>query len=167
MKRVIYSIMFCVFLSFVSGCATILSHGDKTIPIISDPEGANIEVRDKRMDKTISKNKAPCQITFERGDGWFLKKYYNLNVTKEGYISETMEVTPTFNPLYICNLILGGAIGMLFVDSLTGDMWQYYVDKIDIKLYLDTPEGKIAREEAIRRKLAQEEALSNQQQERK
>ena len=163
MKRVIGLIMCFVCLSFVSGCATILSHGDKTIPIISYPEGANVEVKDSRMDKTISKNRTPCQITFERGDGWFLKKYYNLDLSKEGYISEKVEVSPTFNPLYICNLIFGGAIGMVFVDSFTGDMWQYYVDKIEVKLYPDTPEGKITRADDIKEKLAKEEAFKQKQ----
>ena len=147
-------IVCCVCLSFISGCATILSHGDKAISIISNPEGANVVVKDSRTYTTVSKNKAPCQVILERGDGWFLKKYYNLYLSKEGYISEQVEVTPTFNPLYICNIFFGGPIGMITVDALTGDMWQYYVDKIYVKLYPETPEGHVARAKAIREKLA-------------
>jgi hypothetical protein len=148
--------MCCVCLSFVSGCATILSHGNKTLPIISNPEGANVEIKDSRMDKIISKNTTPFQATFERGDGYFLKKKYILDLSKEGYISEKVEVSPSFNFLYIGNILFGGLIGILIVDPLTGDMWQYYLDKIDVKLFPNTPEGQIAREESIKEKLAKE-----------
>lgn len=161
MKRIICLIICCVCLSFFSGCATILSHGDKTLPILSNPDGADVAIKDSRMDKTISKNKTPFQATFERGDGYFLKKHYIIDLSKEGYISETVEMTPSVNFLYICNIIFGGAIGMIIVDPLTGDMWQYYDDKIDVRLFPNTPDGKIAREISIKEKLAKEEALKN------
>ncbi len=162
MKRILCLILCCFCLQFVSGCATILSHGNKTIPIISNPDGANVEIKDVRIDKTINKNKTPFQATFERGDGFFLKKYYSLDISKEGYITEKIEVTPTLNFLYFGNILLGGIIGMLIVDPATGDMWQYYMDKVDVTLFPDTPNGKIARETSIREKLAKAEALENQ-----
>lgn len=153
----------CACLSVFPGCATIVTHGDKTMPIISTPDGATVEIKDSRMDKIVSKNKTPFQATFERGDGYFLKKKYILNLSKDGYISEKLEVSPSFNAIYIGNILVGGLIGILIVDPLTGDMWQYSEASIDIKLFPDTAEGRFARETDIKEKLAKEEELKKQQ----
>ena len=143
-------------LSMLTGCASIITHGDKTMPIKTTPSGATVEIKDLFKDKIVSKNTTPFQATLERGDGYFLKKRYAINLSKDGYIQENIELSPELNWVYFGNILLGGLIGMVIVDPATGDMWQYSEDIIDVELYPDTPEGRLAKENNTKEKIAKE-----------
>lgn len=119
-------------LSMLTGCASIITHGDKNMPIKTTPSGATVEIKDLFKDKIVSKNTTPFQATLERGDGYFLKKRYAINLSKDGYIQENIELSPELNWVYFGNILLGGLIGMVIVDPATGDMWQYSEDIIDV-----------------------------------
>ena len=89
--------------------------------------------------------KTPHTAALERGDGYFQKKYYDITLSKEGYVTEKVSIAPELNPWYIGNLFFGGILGMVFVDPLTGSMWRFEEKNISFKLYPDTPEGHTAR----------------------
>jgi hypothetical protein len=69
--------------------------------------------------KSIAKAKTPHTAALERGDGYFKKKYYDITLSKEGYVTEKVSITPGLNPWFIGNLFFGGLLGMLIVDPLT------------------------------------------------
>lgn len=133
----------CLF--FISGCATIMSHGPQAISIGSQPDGATCEIKDTTEGKDIVKAQTPYTITLDRGAGYFLKKYYDVTLSKDGYVTEKITLTPDLNFWYVCNLFLGGALGALIVDPLTGSMWTFYEKSVSVKLYPDTPEGHAAK----------------------
>ncbi|MGB5219329.1 MAG: hypothetical protein WBN66_13650 [Smithella sp.] len=133
----------CLFL--FSGCATIMSHGPQTLHILSQPDGATCEITDVTESKIIVKTKTPHTTTLERGNGYFQKKHFDITFSKDGYVTEKVSITPELNPWYFCNLFLGGGIGAILVDPLTGSMWTFYQDSVSVKLYPDTPEGRAAR----------------------
>ena len=133
----------CLF--FFSGCATIMSHGPQTVHILSQPDGATFEINDTTEDKVIAKAVTPYTASLERGAGYFLKKYYDVTFSKTGYITEKVTLTPDLNFWYFCNLFLGGGIGAILVDPLTGSMWTFYEKDVNVKLYPDTPDGQAAR----------------------
>jgi hypothetical protein len=137
------AVLSCLF--FFSGCATIMSHGPQTLHIQSEPEGAVCEITDTTESKSIAKAATPYTASLERGAGYFLKKYYDVTLSKDGYITEKVTLTPQLNFWYVCNLFLGGAIGAIIVDPLTGSMWTFYEKDVNVKLYHDTPEGRVAR----------------------
>jgi hypothetical protein len=130
---------------FLTGCATIISHGPQTLPILTQPDGAECEITDVAVGKTIVKAKTPHTATLERGDGYFQKKYYDITLSKEGYVTEKVSIAPEPNPWYIGNLFFGGILGMVIVDPLTGSMWRFEEKDVSIKLYPNTPEGRAAR----------------------
>lgn len=133
------------FLFFFSGCATIMSHGTQTLHIQSEPEGAVCEITDTTESKSIAKATTPYTANLERGAGYFLKKYYDVTLSKEGYMTEKIMLTPQLNFWYVCNLFLGRALGALIVDPLTGSMWIFYEKDFNVKLYPATPDGQAAR----------------------
>ena len=135
--------LFCMF--FLTGCATIMSHGPQTLPILTQPDGAECEITDVAAGKSIVKAKTPHTATLERGDGYFQKKHYDITLSKEGYVTEKVSIAPELNPWYIGNLLFGGLLGMVIVDPLTGSMWTFEEKDISVKLYPDTPEGRAAR----------------------
>ena len=106
-----------LFYMFVlTGCATIMSHGPQTLPILTQPDGAECEITDVAAGKSIVRAKTPHTAALERGDGYFQKKYYDITLSKEGYVTEKVSIAPELNPWYIGNLLFGGLIGMVIVD---------------------------------------------------
>lgn len=150
LRKIILGILF-IFTFYLTGCATIMSHGPQTLPILSQPDGADCEIVDTTTATSIAKVKTPYTATLERGAGYFHKKYYDIRITKEGYLPETLTITPQLSGWYFANLLFGGGLGAIIVDPITGSMWTFYEKDIRFKLYPDTPEGrtlKIADEKA-------------------
>ena len=124
--------LFCMF--FLTGCATIMSHGPQTLPILTQPDGAECEITDVAAGKSVVKAKTAHTAVLERGNGYFQKKYYDITLSKEGCVAGKVSITPELNPWYISNLLLGGITGMLIVDPLTGSIWTFYEKDVSVKL---------------------------------
>ena len=133
----------------LAGCATIMSHGPQAMSIISDPDGADCEIVDMRAGVAIIKAKTPHVATLDRGDGFFLRKHYDIKLTKEGFIPESATIVPQISGWYFCNLIFGGGIGAIIVDPATGAMWTFYDREVRFRMFPDTPEGHEARNLAL------------------
>ena len=155
------AVLSCLF--FFSGCATIMSHGPQTLHILSQPDGATCEITDTTEGKSTVKAATPYTASLERGAGYFLKKYYDVTLSKDGYITEKVTLTPQLNFWYVCNLFLGGAIGAIIVDPLTGSMWTFYEKDVSVKLYPDTPEGRATRTAAELARAAEAKAKEDAQ----
>jgi len=118
-----------------SGCATIVSGGDQDIPIKTRPTGARVRVLDSHnMD--VWSSRTPATVTLAKGTGYFKGARYILEVEKEGYEPRTISIRSSLNAgWYIAgNLLLGGWIGWLIVDPLTGAMWTLEPDMVNLKL---------------------------------
>lgn len=129
---------------YLCSCATIVSGGPKTLPIMSQPDEANCEIIDVRTGNTILKAKTPYIATLERSAGFFQNAKYRVKLVKEGYLPQEHEIDSSINGWYFGNIIFGGLLGILIIDPATGAMWNIYDDNINVKLYPDTKEGKIA-----------------------
>lgn len=51
---------------FLTGCATIMSHGPQTLPILTQPDGAECEITDADVGKSIAKAKTPHTAALPR-----------------------------------------------------------------------------------------------------
>ena len=158
------AVLSCLF--FFSGCATIMSHGPQTLHIISQPDGATCEITDTTEGKSIANATTPYTVSLERGAGYFLKKYYGVTLSKDGYMKEKITLTPQLNFWYVCNIFLGGALGALIVDPLTGSMWTFYERDYNVKLYPDTPDGQAARKADEMARAAEAKAKEDAQREK-
>lgn len=133
-----------VCLMYLSGCASIVSGGPKTMPIMSQPDEATIEIIDvKNENATILKAKTPYTATLERSAGFFSPAKYKIRIAKDGYLPYETQLDAGLNGWYFGNIIFGGLLGILIVDPATGAMWSIHEDRVNVKLYPATPEGKI------------------------
>lgn len=107
----------------VAGCATIFDGASKPVSIQTNPAGAKFTVTN-REGQVISTGTTPQQVTLRNGAGYFKKGEYTINVSKPGYEDTTAELSPGMAGWYFGNLILGGAIGMLVVDPMSGAMYK-------------------------------------------
>ncbi len=117
------------------GCASIVSKSEWPIRIASSPEQADVTITDIRDDKKIFTGKTPTTVTLSSRGGYFKGKTYKVDLSKDGYASQSTEIKSTMNGWYIGNILFGGLIGLLIVDPATGAMWT--LDPKDVNLILE------------------------------
>ncbi|MBL8966502.1 MAG: hypothetical protein JNG85_05780 [Spirochaetaceae bacterium] len=117
------------------GCATIMRGSDQKIAFQSDPTGAAITVYDEDG-MLIANGTTPITIPLKKGGGYFQAAKYRVvfeapgRANKEIWLSGDLE-----GGWYIAgNLLLGGFLGWLVVDPLTGAMWNLKPSTLNARL---------------------------------
>jgi hypothetical protein len=157
--RTVLSLSLCLS----TGCASIVSSGPKTLPILSQPDDAMCEIVDVRTGTTIMKTRTPFTATLANDAGFFRNAKYRVKISKDGFVPREVPVEAGINGWYFGNVIFGGLLGILIVDPATGAMWKIHRDSVSVNLYPDTPAGRSALEEEERIKSAAEKAKNEQQ----
>jgi len=106
----------------LTGCASIFDGGSKSVRISSNPEGAKVTISNLEG-KTISIQKTPAIVVLDRSSGYFRGEDYKLVFEAAGYNPYETHVASSIDGWYFGNIFLGGLIGMLIVDPMTGDMY--------------------------------------------
>lgn len=106
-----------------SGCASIVSKSSYPVTIRSEPQGASVLIKDKHG-VAIHKGTTPFTVTLASGKGYFGPGDYTLDFELSGYQPHHTVMQAGVNPWYLGNIFIGGAIGFLIVDPLTGAMWK-------------------------------------------
>lgn len=107
----------------ISGCASIIDGSSRPVTIKSTPDGAHFVVKNANGTEVHS-GTTPSTVTLGSKAGYFQKMQYTVVFSKEGYADQNIPLTPSLNGWYFGNILLGGLIGMLIVDPLTGAMWK-------------------------------------------
>jgi len=136
--------MLLVCMLMFSGCASIVSSSKTTLPIITQPDEATCEITELKSGLVITKTKTPHNAILDASAGFFQRSKFNVKLSKEGYLPYETQIDPSLNGWYFGNIVFGGLVGILIVDPATGAMWKIYNDTINVKLYKDTPEGRIS-----------------------
>lgn len=133
MKKLFYVISAVILVCCFSGCASIVSKSNYPVSITSDPDGASVKIIDEH-DMTIFTGKSPAALKLKAGRGYFARSAYKIQIAKPGYETQTIPVNFKLNGWYFGNILLGGVIGMLIVDPLTGAMWRIDQDYFSAEL---------------------------------
>jgi len=105
------------------GCASIVSKSDWPVTISSEPNEATVSVKNS-SGAQIMKTKTPTTLTLKSGDGYFCPAGYIFEFSKDGYETQTIHMNAGLNGWYCGNIFLGGLIGLVIVDPLTGAMYK-------------------------------------------
>ena len=108
----------------LSGCASIFNGPNQLVTIRSAPEGAGATVTNRAGEK-IHTGTTPVTLTLRRGAGYFKAETYTVLLTKEGFADKELTIVGSVSGWYIGNQLIGGLIGMLAVDPLTGGMYTF------------------------------------------
>ncbi|HEY8888431.1 MAG TPA: hypothetical protein VIM35_08075 [Gallionella sp.] len=150
MKRgFIYCSIFSL-LMLVSGCATIMGHSTQLMPINSTPSDATILVTDEKgMD--VFKGLTPTSVTLQKSDGsYWGKKSYTVRISKDGFETQTVQVTANANGWYIGgNILFGGLIGWFIVDPLNGNMYNLSPEAINSSMINKTAQNNKVKDGSI------------------
>jgi hypothetical protein len=122
----------------LAGCASIVSGGPKNVSINTTPAGAKVTIYDK-AGTTVSVNQTPAMVSLSRSHGPYQGESYRIAIEKPGYRRVELHINSTVNGWYFGNILLGGFIGMVIVDPITGAMFTLSPDHIEQTL---TPEQR-------------------------
>jgi hypothetical protein len=113
----------------LTGCATIVHGGARSISVASTPAGAHVSIYD-RSNTLVQTNTTPFVAQLSPGAGYFRGQTYRLVFELPGHGTAEVKLKPVLSGWYVGNLLFGGVIGMLIVDPLTGAMYDLAPDKI-------------------------------------
>jgi len=114
----------------VTGCATIVHSGPRSIPVASTPPGATVTVYD-RSNKVVLTDTTPFVARLSTRAGYFKAQNYRMVFEMPGHSSAEVKLDSTLSAWYFGNLVIGGLLGMLVVDPLTGAMYNLVPEKIE------------------------------------
>ncbi len=129
-----------------TGCATIVSKTVYPVHIRTQPAGAGIVITDKK-NREVFKGKSPATANLKSGAGYFSKAAYTVKISTPGFEEKIIPVNYTINGWYFGNIFLGGVLGMLIIDPVTGAMWKLK-DPLIINETLERSKSPVAAGEA-------------------
>jgi hypothetical protein len=92
-KELLLFILGIIALCFTSGCASMFSGSSEPVTFNSSPDGATVTVSGEVLGKT------PTTITLKRKSGQVVE------FDKEGYTKQKMQMTTSFNPWVLANVL--------------------------------------------------------------
>ena len=129
MRYIKYGIGALILIALHTNCASIVSKTNYEVRINSVPRDATATIFN-RDGKEIFTGKTPFQVVLSPKAGYFKRAIYTVEFNKEGFAKKSIVVSSGVNGWYFGNLLLGGLIGMLIIDPLTGAM--YRIEDVDI-----------------------------------
>lgn len=118
----------------LSSCATLFSKTRYPVSIDSNTPDARVTITDRRGEQ-IFKGTTPAFVDLKSGSGYFRRGIYQITISKEGYVSKTIEIRATLNGWYLLNIFYFQTIGFLVVDPATGAM--YRINQLNVKETLE------------------------------
>jgi hypothetical protein len=113
-----------LFLAIIlSSCASIVSRSTYHVNVRTEPKGASISITDKKGNE-IYKGSSPATVELKAGAGYFSRAEYRVRISAAGYEEKIVPVNFKIDGWYWGNLLIGGLLGMLIIDPLTGAMWK-------------------------------------------
>jgi len=116
-----------------SSCATIFGKSSYPFRISTDPAGADVSVMNKKG-KEIFKGTSPANVTLKSGAGYFSRAEYQVKIASPGYAEQVIPVNFKMNGWYFGNILIGGVLGMLIIDPISGAMWKLETADINTTL---------------------------------
>ena len=105
------------------GCASIVSKSTYPVTFDSNPTGATIVISDIRGVR-VFEGTTPITLTLSAKNGYFSRASYTVEASLEGYNQGVITLYARLAGWYIGNLLIGGLIGFVVIDPLTGAMWK-------------------------------------------
>jgi hypothetical protein len=105
----------------ISGCSTIVNGKVQTVSINSNVADAQITINGSPIGRT------PFAGLIERSN----KSVVSLS--KDGYVTKTVTLDTSVEPIFFGNLIIGGVLGST-TDAASGSMYKYAPSTVQIDL---------------------------------
>jgi len=133
--KLVVSVLVAVLVFMISGCATIITGSDQKVNISSEPSGASVKVLDQNG-AIVGNSQTPYVAVLKKGEGFFKAATYRIQIEKAGYKTQEVVLSGSLNAGWylLGNFFIGGLIGWLIVDPITGAMWTLSPEKVQANL---------------------------------
>lgn len=112
-----------IALSLLStGCSTIFNRSNQPVQILSNPIGANFEITN-RAGKHVASGTTPSSLKLSTSSGFFSGETYSVTFSRKGLPPRTVTLDASISGWYWGNFLVGGLIGFLIIDPISGSMW--------------------------------------------
>jgi hypothetical protein len=111
-----------LFLLTLTSCATIITGSYTSVQLSSNVPDTTYTIKD-HTGRIIDTNKTNDTAVLKTSKGYFQGETYDITFSKEGYQDQYLMLDSHINPWYFGNLLIGGIVGGLIIDPLTGAMW--------------------------------------------
>jgi hypothetical protein len=134
-KRIFSFIALVLGILPMMACATIMKGPDQKISFSSDPKGASITVYDA-SGMVVAEGVTPTIMPLKKGDGFFQAARYRIEFAALGYEKKEVWISGSLEGgWYVAgNFLVGGLLGWLIVDPLTGAMWNLRPETVNARL---------------------------------
>ena len=129
MKKLFLFLTVGIFAAFLSSCATVMRDNNQAVPIKANVEKVDIKITNK-AGELIFEGQTPTTLTLKTAakGGYFNPEKYTIVASKDGFQTQTSVIDWHVSGWYWAgNIVIGGLIGYLIIDPMTGDM--YYLDE--------------------------------------
>jgi len=117
-----------------TGCATVIKGTRQPVSIFATPSDAKVTVYDS-SGAVLTSQAPPVTLSLPRSKGYFSPGEYRVQVERAGYTPTVVTISGSINGWYIVgNFFIGGLIGWLIVDPLTGAMWDLHPTTVNANL---------------------------------
>lgn len=123
MKKLKYLVILFVIALSGTSCASIFTRSVYPVDFNSDPQGAEVTV-ENRDGRVVFEGRTPATVMLESSAGYMRPERYRITYLQPGGEPVTTWIDARIEGWYFANLLLGGWVGMLLVDPLTGAMWR-------------------------------------------
>jgi len=131
--RVLLSAIIIAVGLLVVNCASIIHGSKQRVSITSAPEQAKVEITTTGGIGVFS-GTTPASAKLKR------KHEYKVEISLEGYKTQTLMIDKGFDAWVIGNLLCGGIIGLI-IDATSGAMYQLEPEMIHVELVLASTGG--------------------------
>lgn len=133
MENRFISLALILSMALSTGCASIIGQSKYAVPINSTPPGATVDITDENGRQVFS-GTTPATAILRSGEPYFDRQSYIVTVKKDGFNPQTTTLRGEINGWYWGNLLIGGLVGMLIVDPLTGSMYELDTQSVNLAL---------------------------------
>ena len=127
MKTTLALITALVATALLTSCASVFNRNQKNVNVTSSPSGLSFEVKD-REGMVVYRGTTPTTVKLGTSCGYFKSQNYTLTASKNGKVVGSGVIEARVSPWYWGNFILGGLLGMVVIDPLTGCMFTLPAD---------------------------------------
>lgn len=156
MKRIYLHALMLTLMSaslfFTPGCCSIMTDSTYPVSIRTFPKNADVTIRNMKTGVVVCETKSPDVVRLPSGAGYFSRAQYEITARKDGYAPSKQFIEAKLKTGWYWggNFLIGGAIGWLLVDPVTGAMWG--INEKDVTLQLMRESDQDEQEETVVRK---------------
>lgn len=129
MRKLFLFLTVSILAGFLSNCATVMRDNHQAVPIKANVEKVDIKITNK-AGEIVFEGQTPTTLTLNTAakSGYFNPEKYTITASKDGFQTQTNIIDWHVSSWYWAgNFAIGGLIGYLIIDPITGDM--YYLDE--------------------------------------